>query len=481
MTNTDETYAAPRSIRIERQGEEPFDIVIHPHTKYSFGRDRSNTVTFANDTISRNHGLLACDANGRWMYRDQRSSNGSFLSSKPSNGSEVEEAEKLSAGRSYLVAAGQSIVLGNRAARITFLDEVIASTAERSATKSPASAAFEESIRVNARHRMPLFILGATGSGKTWAARRIHELSRVPGNFVLVDCGALPREHNSLRSELLGHVRGAFSDAKEARLGRLMHADGGTLFLDEVESLAPEGQALLLNLIDGTGDFAPLGQAANVEVKIPRFRLISASKVPLRKSDLREDLCNRLARGGVINVPTLEQRRADIPVLVREIACAMKKELQLDAHFEPAAIKELQSASWPGHVRELEGVVRTLVELEKAREVDDSPVQTGQFQIVNGELMPSHLIINAAAVLDHLEQRRHALGEEQIATPQPVVSRSTGSAFAAKRPRDYTREEIESVLSTYSGNITRTAEALGMVPNTLKRLLTQHGISRVGR
>ena len=466
-----EDASSPKAVRIERESEEPVHLTLYSDATYSFGRDRSNTVTFSNDSISRHHGVLSCDANGRWLFRDQRSSNGSFLS-EGARSADVEEAERMLPSRDYEVRVGHAVVLANSAARVVFLRELPLDTAK--VTPSRASAVFEETVKAHARHRMPIFLLGPTGAGKTWAARRIHELSRVPGNFVLIDCGALPRDHNSLRSELLGHVRGAFSDAKEHRLGKIFHADGGTLFLDEVESLAPEGQALLLNLIEGTGDFAPLGQAPDAALKRPQFRLVSASKVPLRRSGLREDLANRLARGGAIVIPTLDERRDDIPELVRSIVAMMKAELQLDAHFEPAAIKALKDAHWPGHVRQLDGVVRTLVELEQSHHVDASVTATGQFRRVEGALVRDAprepLIVSARAVAEHLEAQRAAWGEAE------VPSSSNQPTTATRKPRDLTRDQLERLLADNGSNLTRSAKSLGVAINTLKVYLRKHGL-----
>lgn len=477
------SYAAPRAIRVERRGEAPFELTIYPDSVYSFGRDRSCTVVFADDSVSRDHGLLACRADGYWVYRDRGSSNGSYLSEQLDAPESVESVSRLQPGRAYRVGAGQAVVLGNASGRICFLAEPVRHEDRPGARASAPSLQLEQDIGRNARHRGPVFLLGPTGSGKTWAARRIHDLSGVEGNFVLVDCGSLPRDLNSLRSELLGHVRGAFSDAREARLGKLHHADGGTLFLDEVESLSPEAQGLLLNLIDGTGDFTPLGQAADVEQKRPRFRLISASKVPLRRSNLREDLCNRLARGGIVILPTLEQRRADIPALVKQLTSTLNQELLLDARFDSSAIKLLQAAEWPGHVRELEGVVRTVMELECVDGAGDSLARTGMFKKVDGNTVglsraTPQIVISAASVRRHLEQHQLALGE----APRPLAASAVPVASGAtKRPQHYSADELRNALELHSYNITHSAVALGVAPNTLKRLMRQHQLVRPSR
>jgi DNA-binding NtrC family response regulator len=435
-------------------------------------------VVFADESVSREHGLLTCEPDGFWVYRDRGSTNGSFLADQLESQEEVEEVRRLAPGRSHRVAAGQAVVMGNRAGRICLLAEPAKSDEDDRPRKSGPTLQLDADIGRNARHRSPVFLLGPTGSGKTWAARQIHRQSKATGNFVLVDCASLPRDLNSLRSELLGHVKGAFSGATQARLGKIHHAREGTLFLDEVESLSVEGQGLLLNLIDGTGDFTPLGANADEGADVPRFRLISASKVPLRQSGLREDLCNRLARGGIVLLPTLEERRADIPLLVNQFVATLNQELQLDARVEPAAIKLLQAADWPGHVRELEGVVRTVIELEHADRAEDALTETSAFQRVDGKIVPvgrpRPLIIGVAAVKRHLQQHQRALGVPHTSDlPSSMPSTHLSSK---KRPKDYTVEDLRTALSHHSNNITRTAKALGMVPNTLKSLLEKHSL-----
>ena len=467
---------APRAIRVERKNEPAFELLLYPDTRYSFGRDRSCTVVFADESVSREHGLLSCEPDGFWVYRDRGSTNGSYLADRLESQEAVEEVRRLAPGKSHRVAAGQAVVMGNGAGRICLLAEPARPEEEERPRMSEPTLQLTADIRRNARHRSPVFLLGPTGSGKTWAARRIHEQSQATGHFVLVDCASLPRDLNSLRSELLGHVKGAFSGATSARLGKLHHAAEGTLFLDEVESLSAEGQGLLLNLIDGTGDFTPLGANADDAPDVPRFRLISASKIPLRQSGLREDLCNRLARGGIVLLPTLEERRADIPLLVNQFVASLNQELQLDAKVEPAALKLLQAADWPGHVRELEGVVRTVIELEHADRAEDALTQTSAFQRVDGKIVPVRarprpLSIGSAAVKRHLQQHQRALGS--VRPEETPASNST--AAANKRPRDYTRAELLTALDQNDRNITRTAERLGMVPNTLKRLLRDSG------
>src|SRR5262249_33489865 len=136
--------------------------------------------------------------------------------------------------------------------------------------------------------------------------------------------------------------------------------DGGTLFLDEVESLRPEAQVFLLDLLEGKGDLTPLGAPPSKSFPRPAFRLISASKQRLEESPLRKDLAQRLAAGDIILLPTLEQRREDIPLFVARFIADLAHEAQLEIILAPTVSDFLAQCDWPGQVRELQATIRTV-------------------------------------------------------------------------------------------------------------------------
>jgi len=233
---------------------------------------------------------------------------------------------------------GFILALGNRGSRIEFLEDVppeALATIGRAVWKSEAAHALEDRILAASGHPLPLLLLGASGSGKTYVADRIHQLSGRRGRFVNINCTHPPADPTALRSELVGHVKGAFTGAVEAKTGQLFLADGGTLFLDEVESLGREAQAFLLTLLEGADDLVPLGAPVSKGRPRPSFRLISASKQRLNESPLRHDLAQRLGRGDFIHIPSLEERREDIPTLalrfVEELAAEQQVECDLTA------------------------------------------------------------------------------------------------------------------------------------------------------
>jgi DNA-binding NtrC family response regulator len=220
---------------------------------------------------------------------------------------------------------------------------------------APMRALFDRIRRV-APYDVPGLILGETGTGKELVAAALHRLSRRRGaRFEAVNCGALTRE--LLLSELFGHERGAFTGAVERRPGLLRDVDGGTVLLDEVGELVPEAQSMLLRFL-ATGEVRPVGATRVVH---PDVRILAATHRDLRTASsqgaLREDLYYRLRRV-VLEVPTLRERREDLPLLVEHLRrqANARYGLTIDG-IAASAMARLVAYPWPGNVRELEAVV----------------------------------------------------------------------------------------------------------------------------
>jgi MoxR-like ATPase len=366
----DAPYREPKALCVRREGTGDLIVPLYPDRSYVFGRAPESTVVFPHDAVSRQHGRLSFREDHRWVYRDLNSRNHSYLgrSDVEVDGDERRHFQEISASKDQVVEAGDVILLGNGRSRITLLEEMphgVVAGSRSGQVGSPATVRLERSIEVCARHHLPVFLLGKSGTGKTFIAREIHSRGRLQGNFVILNCGRLPQDTAALTSELLGHVKGAYTGASMERVGKLYSANGGTLFLDEVEFLPPLAQDFLIDVLEGTGSFAPLGAPADFREPPPRFRLISASKVPLHQTGLRQDLTQRLATGDVIVLPTLEERREDIPNLVETFLHRLEVEQRYDAELTSDAIAYLQEADWPGQIRELESTVKAVV----AREV----------------------------------------------------------------------------------------------------------------
>jgi len=411
-------------------------------------------VVFPSDAVSRLHAQLQFD-NEKWIFRDLNSRNGSFLTSSALDGTEPRlKARVIGENVDHPVAVGETILLGNGESRLTFLaaaPEVLSSMTDGT---SAATHRLERAISVCAEHRLPVFLLGPSGSGKTHVARAIHERARTDGNFVLLNCGRLPHDPAQLASELLGHVKGSFTGAIGDRIGKLWSADGGTLFLDEVESLGPAAQDFLLDVLEGSGNFSPYGAPHEARRLPPRFRLVSASKAPLRQSSLRPDLCQRLAGGDIIVLPTLHERTDDIPSLVDAFLEQLRIEQRLDAALSPDARKLLQSVPWPGEIRELQSTVKVVVSREHARNQLDG-------------VAPGRIVVGVTAFRDYLTERAAGFGSQTARREREPKTQQR------KRPADLTIDELRHALELHGGNKTRAAASLGIAVNTLKTRLKE--------
>lgn len=208
-----------------------------------------------------------------------------------------------------------------------------------------------------------VIIFGESGSGKELVARAIHNLSdRRTGNFVAVNCGAIPKD--LMEREFFGHLKGAFTGAGADAVGFLDSADGGCLFLDEIGEISQPIQVKLLRVLDGVG-YTPLG---GIKLKKSNFRVIAATNRDLvqlvRDGRMREDFFYRI-RILPIQLPPLRQRKEDIPLLIDHFLAAFTKGKQPPAHLPVRVREALENYNWPGNVRELHNVLHTYITLGK--------------------------------------------------------------------------------------------------------------------
>jgi two-component system response regulator PilR (NtrC family) len=239
---------------------------------------------------------------------------------------------------------------------------------------TPAMRELRAQIDKVARSQAPVHVRGESGTGKELVARRIHGRGpRATGPFVPVNCGAIPDE--LIESELFGHIKGAFTGASRDKLGLFQAAEGGTLFLDEVAELPMAMQVKLLRVIQEKR-VRPVG--ANEELAAD-VRLLSATHKDLSQEvalgRFREDLYFRI---NVIDlqVPSLRERRADIPMLadaiLKRIAAANGTGV---ASLSPDAVEALSDYSFPGNVRELENILERACALSDGLRIDRSDLQ----------------------------------------------------------------------------------------------------------
>lgn len=205
-----------------------------------------------------------------------------------------------------------------------------------------------------------VLITGANGTGKELVARQLHEKSeRSSASLVEVNCAAIPSE--LIESELFGHVKGAFTSAVRDRAGKFEAADGGTLFLDEIGDMSLSAQAKVLRALQESM-ITRVGADKDIRVNV---RVVAATNKDLKKEieagRFREDLYHRLAVI-LIPVPTLNDRRDDIPLLVSHFAAKIAQEQgNAPKVFTAEAIELLQAYDWTGNIRELRNVVERLI------------------------------------------------------------------------------------------------------------------------
>ncbi len=288
--------------------------------------------------------------------------------------------------------------------------------------------AMETLRRVSHSPWTPVFILGASGSGKQYAAERLHAMTHAARGhdapFIDVNCAALPA--SLVESELFGHERGSFTDAKSSRRGLIEMADGGTLFLDEIGELPEASQAKLLKFLDSMR-FRRVGGERELEVSL---RVIAATnhdiEALVKAGRFREDLFHRLSVF-VVQVPPLRARREEVPHLAQAFLQQVARKLnkRVDS-ISPGALAMLEGYDFPGNVRELRNIIERAVILAQGRQlgVDDlvlratagraEPVSFFRVEVPNGKAPPTMLELEQAyvmRVLEHMGGRRMAAAQ----------------------------------------------------------------------
>ncbi|MEJ2506566.1 MAG: sigma-54 dependent transcriptional regulator [Ignavibacteriaceae bacterium] len=280
-----------------------------------------------------------------------------------------------------------------------------------------------------------VLILGENGTGKELVARALHKQSKRANEvFISVDMGAITS--TLFESELFGHVKGAFTDAKEDRAGRFEVASGGTIFLDEIGNLPPELQAKLLTVLQNR-QVARVGSNKYKEIDI---RLICATNTQIRKSvaekKFRQDLLYRI-NTVEIQLPPLRERTEDILLLAEYFLSIYKKKYNKPGlQLGPLTIKKLENYDWPGNVRELQHSI------ERSIILSDSDV-----------LQPSDFMLRP---LEELDEQKVVFDNYNLDEVEKTI--------------------IQKVLSNNDGNISKAAKELGLTRTSLYRRMEKYGL-----
>ncbi|HEV2444786.1 MAG TPA: sigma-54 dependent transcriptional regulator [Candidatus Sulfopaludibacter sp.] len=317
--------------------------------------------------------------------------------------------------------------------------------------QSPEIASVRRLIDKAARNRLPVLLLGETGTGKEVVAHAIHN-ANPRGQFVPIDCGALVG--TLMESELFGHLRGSFTSASESRKGLVETADGGTAFFDEIGDLPLEMQVKLLRLIQER-EFRPVGSLQWRKVDL---RIIAATHRDLRAeiaaNRFREDLYYRLNVFS-IRLPALRERMGDIPLLVEHFLDQGRANGLSWFDTPREVLDALMAHDWPGNVRELKHCIDRMAAMYSEGSGLASLPSAVQYR------RPSKELENLSVALDgdpELEFRQ--------APPSPVISIP-----------DVQRQAIRNALVETNGERSEAARRLGIGRTTLYRKMKLYGLA----
>ncbi|MEZ5831142.1 MAG: sigma-54 dependent transcriptional regulator [Dongiaceae bacterium] len=319
------------------------------------------------------------------------------------------------------------------------LDRIIGESPAMLSLKGRIRQILEAECRLSAAPPAPLLIIGETGTGKELIARALHfDGPRASGPFVELNCAALPS--HLVESELFGHEKGAFTDAKERRDGLFKSADGGTLFLDEIGEMPLDVQAKLLKVLEDR-QVRPIGGVRSRSINV---RLVAATNAALEdkiaSGEFRRDLYFRLAVLA-LKAPPLRDRGADVTLLAEGLlAESARKYGRVGLRLSSEAQRALERHSWPGNVREL----RNVVEQATLFCIGDE-IRTRDLHLLEPPIV---------APVDH--------GQAADPTSLPNVERNL----------------IVQALSRLNGNVTLAARELGISRDTLRYRMERHGLRR---
>ena len=325
-------------------------------------------------------------------------------------------------------------------------------------------------IRAVAPSSASVLITGPSGSGKEVVARAIHAASnRASASYVAVNCGAIPRD--LLESELFGHEKGSFTGAVSQRRGRFEDADGGSLFLDEIGDMPHDMQVKLLRVLEERC-VQRVGGRGEIAVDT---RIISATHRNLdeaiEQQRFREDLFYRLSVFP-IDLPSLGERREDVPLLVRHFLREDKSGLS----FTQGAMDRLVAHPWPGNIRELRNVIERAIILFAGQTVSAEQVEI----ILHRRARPCNA--ERIALWEATERSAPALAEMAApVAPEPVaddVPLGNGPVDLRKMMADLEYRYITEALKTSEGTVADAARLLSLQRTTLIEKMRKHGLAK---
>jgi len=389
--------------------------------------DGALELTLPDGWMSEAHAELRRQSGG-WTVRDLGSKNGTWIDGERVETANLSEQTLVQLGRTFFSFRGKLPAWGPEKWEAADLPRGPSGL-------STLSYQFGEVIlrsRAAATSRVPVLLRGESGTGKEVLAQAIHTWSARTGEFVAVNCGAVPQ--NLVESELFGHRKGAFSGAERDRPGLLRTSDGGTLFLDEIGDLSLAGQAAILRVLQEK-EVLPVGGTRPERLDL---RVVAATHRDLdrmvRDGTFRHDLLARLD-GVVLELTPLRDRPEDVPLLIAALLAKLSPE-RPDVKLSPEAARSLLEHDWPLNVRELEQALAGALAL------------SGVGTIEREHLPPALRKSQAQVALPELtdDELRH-------------------------------RDELISLLQTHRGNLTAVAKALSKGRTQVFRWVSRYGLN----
>jgi transcriptional regulator of acetoin/glycerol metabolism len=379
--------------------------------------------------MSTNHAILT-RAGEHWALADCSSRNGTRVNGEAVTSRTLEDGDLLEFGRTVFLFREGVPAWKDADADLEGLADDPFQTLNREFAQE-----LEQLKRIAPAREIAILIRGESGTGKELLARRIAEWAKLPGDFVAVNCGALP--NSLLEAELFGSLRGAYSGATSDRVGLIRSADKGCLFLDEIAELNPTSQAALLRVLQER-EVLPVGATRPIPVTL---RLLSATHQDLDAAvftgQFRQDLLARVA-GFRVSLPALRDRKEDLGILIASILARLDG-AAADVHFAPEVIRSLYHYDWPSNVRELANTLRTAILLADGDTIS-----------------PTHL----RDVLETKIPPSKQLAEEPL-SPEQVEQRG----------------ELVSLLTQHQGNVSAVARDLGKARMQIQRWMKRYGLN----
>jgi DNA-binding NtrC family response regulator len=395
---------------------------------------RHLVVTLPGKQLSGTHARLL-RVSARWTLEDCHSTNGTFVNGNRVQRAVLRDGDVIELGRTVLLYRDALPTPRGTAPDLDTRD--LESAVSGMATLLPADARDLDALASIAASMLPLLLLGESGTGKEVLAQAVHRVSRRPGAFVPVNCGAIPE--SLFEGHVFGHVRGAFSGAVRDEIGLVRAADEGTLFLDEIGDLPARSQAALLRILQES-EVQAVGSTRTVKVRV---RVLAATHRPLAQladtGSFRHDLYARL-NGHSHHLPPLRLRIEDLSILCGSVLRRVAPNGAAGITFAPAAVHAMIRHPWLLNVRELQQVLARAVILCRGERID-----------------PSHLPNAVANAPGSRGNGADAISEEELADEE-------------------LRRQLIGLMDTHGGNVSEIARAMGKARMQIHRWIKRFGL-----